>query len=110
MLPIIGWVLIWTRPTWNFLFYFAIAIGVLSMVASLFLGGGMALLATEQPLTVLLALGVDFVLNVGVFAAVGAIIVAIRGGKSEERTPSEAEIDNELARVRAEAAKRESAG
>lgn len=110
MLPIIGWVLIWMRPTWNFLFYYAIAIGVFSLLISFFLGGGIALLATMPPLAVVLALAIDFAWNVGVFAIVGAIIVAVRGGKSEERTPSAAEIDNELARVRAEAAKRESAG
>lgn len=110
MLPIIGWVMIWFRPTWNFLFYFAIAIGVFSLLISFFLGGGVALLATASPYAVALALAIDFALNVGVFAAVGAIIVALRGGKSEQRSPSENEIDAELARIRAEAARRENGG
>lgn len=110
MLPLIGWVLIWMRPTWNFLFYYSIAIGVFALLISFFLGGGIALLPTTPPLEFVAFYGIQFVLNVGVFAVVGAIIVAVRGGKSEQRSPSSAEIDSELARVRAEIAKRDGAG
>jgi hypothetical protein len=68
------------------------------------------LLATTPAYAVALGLAIDFALNVGVFAVVGAIIVALRGGKSEQRSPSEKEIDAELARIRAEAARRDSGG
>lgn len=107
MLPIIGWIMLWFRPSWGFLIFFGLCIGVLSLVISLLMLGGVGVLSAVPIGELATALGADFAWNVGVFVAIGAIIVALRGGKLEKRAPNEKEIDAELARIRAEAAARE---
>ncbi|MGD9814651.1 MAG: hypothetical protein AB7Q23_14270 [Hyphomonadaceae bacterium] len=107
MLPIIGWIMLWFRPSWGFLIFFGLCIGVLSLVISVFMLGGMGIFELVPLSEIIVALGTDFLLNVGVFVVIGAIIVVVRGGKLEKRAPSDREIDAELARIRAEAAARE---
>jgi hypothetical protein len=100
MLPIIGWVMLWFRPSWGFLLFFGLCIGVFSLGLTLFLLISAGVFDQVSTSELFVALASDFVVNVGVFAAVGAIIVAARGGKIE-RKPTEKEIDEELARFRA---------
>lgn len=106
MLWIIGLVMLWFRPSWGFLGIFALGIAVLSA-----LGSCVAILNAPEmegaPLAVtLLTVALAVAIDVGIFAILGAIVVALRGGKIEKKV-SEQELDAELARVRAEIATRE---
>lgn len=105
MLWIIGLVMLWFRPSWGFLGIFALGLAVLRALISYFAVSALPDFA-GQPLLIAFAIAVDVAINVGIFAVLGAIVVAIRGGKIE-RNPSEKEIDAELARFRAEAAARD---
>jgi hypothetical protein len=109
MLPIIGWIMLWFRPSWGFLFFFGACIGLLSLAVSVLLLISVGALSSVTLPELLAALASDFAWNVGVFAVLGAVIVGIRGGKIE-RNPTETEIDAELARFRARAASGTDAG
>jgi len=100
MLPIIGWVMLWSRPSWGFLLFFGLCVGLLTLVLSVFLLGGVGVFQRVPVQDIAVALGGDFVWNVGVFIGVGAVIVMVRGGKIEKRAPTDQEIDAELARMR----------
>jgi hypothetical protein len=104
---IVGWIALWRWRSWGLLGFYSAALALLQG----FFGFQTNLAAPElagMPWTVaLLATAIDVGLFVGVFAIVGAIIVWRRGGKFEGKSPSEAEIDAELARIRAEAAARD---
>jgi len=105
---IVGWIALWRWRSWGLLGFYSAALALLQG----FFGFQSNLEAPELaglPWTVaLLATAIDVAILVGVFAIVGAIIVWRRGGKFERKAPGEAEIDAELARIRAEAAARES--
>jgi len=106
MLWIIGLIMLWFRPSWGFLGIFACGIGILSALIG-YLGVANSPEAAGQPFPVLLAAtAIGVAIDVGLFSILGAIVVAIRGGKIEKRV-SDKEIDAELARVRAEIAARE---
>ncbi len=107
MLNIFGWVLVFMRPSWGFLTFFALCITILAAIFNLFWGASEGALGNPVILmAVAIAAGIDF----AVFFAVGAIIVLLRGARKDGgKSPSEKEIDAELARIRAEAAAREQA-
>ncbi|MGE0044188.1 MAG: hypothetical protein AB7J28_08010 [Hyphomonadaceae bacterium] len=109
MLLIIGWVMLWFRASWGLLGFFSFCLAVLSGLLNYFRTANHPDAEGLPFEVVLIASAIDTAIGVAIFAAVGAIIVAVRGGKIERRSPTDAEIDAELARIRAEAAAREAA-
>ncbi len=105
LLIVFGLLLVFMRPNWNFLFFFAGCMAALWAVQVIL---GAIEFHAEFPVPQVLFSGIiEIVLRVGVFLAIGALIVKLRGGKAEEKSPSAEEIDAELAKVRAENAARE---
>ena len=105
MLNIFGWVMVFMRPSWGFLTFFALCVTILSTVFNLFWGASQGALGDP---VMLMALAIAAALEFAIFFVVGAVIVLLRGAKKDGgKAPSEKEIDAELARVRAEAAARD---
>ncbi|KAF0170228.1 MAG: hypothetical protein IV086_07775 [Hyphomonadaceae bacterium] len=105
LLMVFGLLLVLMRPNWNFLFFFAGCIAALWAVQVIL---GAIEFHAEYPVPQILFSGtIMIVVRVGVFLAIGALIVKLRGGKAEEKGPSAQEIDAELAKMRAEKAARE---
>lgn len=102
---VVLWIALWRWRSWGALAFFTLVLATIQTVFG-YLSNSAAPEAAGWPwYMVLAATLVDVSVNVGIFAAVGAIIVWLRGGKFERKV-SEADIDAELARVRAEAAAR----
>lgn len=104
---IVGWIALWRWRSWGLLGFYSVSLALLQGLLG-FQGNLEAPELAGLPWTAaLLATAIDVGISVGVFAIVGAIIVWRRGGKFERKAPREAEIDAELAQIRAEAAARE---
>lgn len=102
LLIICGWVVILMRPVWNFLFFFSGCMAAWWAFNAVLLA--IELSAELSPWITLLNQMIGIAIHVVFFLAGGALIVSLRGGKSEPRGPSEAEIDDELARFRQQSA------
>ncbi|MBT9444409.1 MAG: hypothetical protein IV086_01780 [Hyphomonadaceae bacterium] len=99
MIYIAGWVLLWFKPFYQFLLFFAGALGVLAI----FLGVLPA--APENRLFAVVAAA----LNVCLFLIVGAGVVALRKWMASRAKVSgkEKALDAEMARIRADIAARD---
>lgn len=93
---ILGWVILMIRPSWVFLFAFTAAVVVLAFPA--------LLSAATDPVLVVVA----SLINGGVFFLVGGLIVALRLWLRSRASKKDKELDAELARIRVEAAAKES--
>ena len=108
LIKIILWIALWRWRSWNALASFSVALAAIQLFFGYVSVSAMPQTEGWPWYAVLAATSVDVALSVAIFATVGAAIVWFRGGKVEKRV-SEAEIDAELARVRAEAKAREQA-
>ena len=105
-LLIVGWAMLWFRPAWWFWSGFSLCYAALTGFIYYVRAANDPQSADLPMEVVLLAAAIDTVVGVAIFAAVGAIIVVVRTRRAKPGR-KEAEIDAELARMRAEAAARE---
>ncbi len=91
------------RPSWPLLNFFAAGSAVLMLVAGYFVGEPTPDLTPAQRM---IGVVIGTAITMAVFYAVGALIVWLRTRKKQSR--SDKQLDDEMARIRAEIAVRDS--
>ncbi|HRK63788.1 MAG TPA: hypothetical protein PLN53_05290 [Terricaulis sp.] len=112
MIFVIGWILLWFRPEYKFVFFFGIALVILDLITNLVFGGIPAAIAGGLDLMALFSFLFEYLVNsllpLAVFFAVGCAIVALRKWMKGRKSPADEKLDAEMKRIRAEIAARES--
>src|SRR5262245_25110893 len=113
MIWIIGWILLWFRPEYKFVLFFALGLTILNLIFLVLFSGIPAVIFNDGVLDpyafveFLVLYLLQIWITVGVFFAVGAAIVALRKWMKSRKPAGDDKLDAEMERIRADIAARD---